>query len=184
LVAHFSEASHPRNSQSWLRRSAETFSRRAISRYYVKDLAKIDWEISRYRRAQAAIIDNGLQLGLTNVLRPILLGTDILAADRPARDMAHGWAVDPEIRKDVLRILEEVRLGEWSMEGEAFRLRLNEIEQLDGMIAAKEARRDKLLRDMTLYNPSFARDLQKSSDRLLEVNAIPSIAPSETEILN
>jgi hypothetical protein len=121
---------------------------------------------------------------LTNLLRPLLLGSQhSVEADRAARDSAHGWVInDPEIRKRVSALMKEAGLGEWSIEGEALRLTLPEIQELDGLIAAAEARRDKLLREIARYDKRLAKNLKKSSDRLLKMDAIPSIAPSETEI--
>ena len=155
-----------------------------VHRVYVDDFTTVTWTIWRYQRAHAAITDNALEAALTNVLRPLLLGSRHSAkADRAVRDMAHGWVInDPEIRKRVSALLKEAGLGEWSIEGEALRLTLPEIQELDGMIAALEARRDNLLHKISRYDKRLAKNLKKSSDRLLKTDAIPSIVPSETEI--
>jgi hypothetical protein len=153
-----------------------------IQEMYVDDFAKVTWKIFRYRRAQAAMIDNGLEAGLANVLRSLLLGSQhIDKADRFAHDLAHHWAIHPETRRRVSALLKEAGLGEPSIEAEALRLRLNEIEQLDRMIAMQEARRDKLLRDISRYSKRFAKNLKESSDRLSKMDEVPSIAPSERE---
>ena len=82
-----------------------------VHRIYVDDFSKVTWTILRYQRAQAAIIDNSFEAALTNVLRPLLLGSQHSAkADRPARDTAHGWVInDPEIRKRVSALFERSR---------------------------------------------------------------------------
>jgi hypothetical protein len=153
-----------------------------IERIQVQSVAYSTWDISRYLRAKAGIINNSFLRALENVLRPMLLGSQhIVLADRSARALAHHSLLDSSAKDVVSALLEEAGVGWQEVEAEALRLHLSEIEKLDRMIARKEKGRDKVLRNIARYKKSFASNLRNSSDRLLKTVDVPSIASSEGE---
>ena len=155
-----------------------------IERMYVNDIANLTWEIVRDRRIKANIINNNFHRALARILRKILsppgsaLAADtILAPDR----LAYEWLTSQETKKRVSGLLQEAGLDESSVEAEAFRLSLPEIENIDRLLASKEARREKALRSMARYQKALAKKLQQTSDRVLAADIAPSIAYSDSE---
>jgi hypothetical protein len=101
-----------------------------IERMYVNDIAELTWEIIRLRRVKATLINNGFHRALASILRRILfppgtaLADTVLAPDR----LAYEWLTSHETKERVSGLLHEAGLDESSVEAEAFRLRLTDIE--------------------------------------------------------
>lgn len=154
---------------------------------YVSDIANRTWDIIRYRRDKAGIINNAFHKALANILRRILLPPG--PADNPypqqvhlkAQQLAWDWSFSQESKDRVSALLEEAELDLWAVEAEALRLSLDDIERVDRLLTAAEARRDTALRSIAWCRESFVKKLQQSSDRLLDEDGVPSIAPSGAE---
>lgn len=163
--------------------SRDIESRNVIQRMYVSDIANLTWEILRYRRAKAAILNNASNPALVKVLRPLFFGEEHLAkGDEAARDLVSERAFDPEASARILEVLDEANLDPWAAEGEALRMRLSEIEKIDRLIVSAESRRDKALSNLLLYNESISNQLRSNSDRFLDLNAATARIPSEVTL--
>jgi hypothetical protein len=137
--------------------------RSVMERMYVYDVANMTWDILRYRRAKAAILNSAMR------------GSPILQKRDPfLQPLSFGRTEDDREEPS-----EEQRNE--SVEALAFREDLGHIEKLDRLIASAESRRDKALRNLALHEQSFAKRLQSGTDRLLDTIPAPTIAPSDQE---
>jgi hypothetical protein len=154
-----------------------------IERMYVYDIAVLTWEILRYRRDKAGIINADFCRALTNVLRPMMrpaVPVDLFVSimDQPpdqAAELAHDWFNSEKSRDRVSRLLNKADLDMPVVEAEAVRLNLANVEKLDRLLAAAEDRRDKAFRSIAWYRKSFAKKLRQSSDGVLAANTAPNI---------
>jgi hypothetical protein len=149
-----------------------------IERMYVNDIATLTWDILRYRRAKAGMLNTVFMRAQVNVLRPLFFGgAHLEMSDKPARDLVDRSLYDPEAADRISNLLKEAKLDDSAAEAEALRLRLSEIEKIERLIASAESRRHKALRNIALYEEGFAGRLQSESDRLLDAKAVPTVAP-------
>ena len=154
-----------------------------IERMYVNDIAELTWEIQRFRRVKATLLNNRFRPALASILRQILLPPGIpsvktiLAPDQ----LAHEWLTSQEAKERISGLLQEAELDESSVEAEAFRLAFSDLENIERLVAAAEARREKALRSVARYQKGLAGKLQRTSDRLLAADVAPSIACSDAE---
>jgi hypothetical protein len=155
--------------------------RNFIEETYVNDLASDTWDIMRYRRIVNGILNNALRTALADTLRSILLPLSPYlnyARERwlAAANLAYQWLFDPEIKRQVLSLLQEAGYDESTIEARAYRLVADDLQKADRMLNAAMARRDKTLRSIAMYRKSFASQLKRSSDRILAADEVSSIA--------
>jgi hypothetical protein len=151
---------------------------------YVFEVAQLLWDVMRCRRHKAGILNNAFRTALANLLRRVLAppGTpDTLALEMYsiAETLASEWFFSQEHKVKALSHLKEAGLDIQSVEAEAFRLRLDDIERADRLLTAAEARRDKALRSIAWCRESFVKKLQQSSERILAVEQAPSMVSSD-----
>jgi hypothetical protein len=152
---------------------------------YVFEVAELLWDIMRRRRNKADIIDNAFRKALANLLRSILTPPGALynsvtqQLQSTAQTLASEWFYSQESKDQALALLKEADLNIRSIETEALRLSLDDIERVDRLLTAAEARRDKALRSIAWYRESFAKKLQQSSERILAAEQVPSIVSSD-----
>jgi len=151
-----------------------------IEREYVNDIAHLMWEIMRYRRFKATMINNGFRHALKTTLRSIFMISHFLPGIEAADELTEQWFFDQKAKERVSGLLEEAGLDEMAIEAEALALRFTEIEKIDRSLASAEVRRDKALRALGLYQESFARKVQQSTERLLTADTPPGISPSSS----
>lgn len=150
-----------------------------IEGMYVNDIATLTWDILRYRRAKAGMLNTVLMRAQVDVLRPLFFGGAFLEkCDKRARDLVDQSLHDQEAADRISNLLKDAKLDDSAVEAQALRLRLSEIEKIERLIASAESRRHKALRNIALYEENFAGRLQSDSDRLLDAKAVPPIAPS------
>jgi hypothetical protein len=148
---------------------------------YVFEVAQIIWDIMRYRRDKAGIINNTFRKALVNLLQQILpppgAGSNLLSLQlrSKAQQLASEWFSSQESKDRVSGLLEEAELDLRAVEAEALRLSLDDMERVDRLLTAAEASRDKALRSIAWYRESFARKLRQSSERILAAEQVPSI---------
>jgi hypothetical protein len=154
-----------------------------IEMIYTRDFAVLTWEIIRYTRNKAGIINNAFRTALASRLQPLLLPPGPAHAKYDthlnAQKLAYDWFFSQEIKDRVSALLEEAGLDMRAVEAEALRLSLDDIERVDRLLTAAEARRDKVLRSITWYRECFAKKLQQSSERILAAEEVPSIVSSD-----
>jgi hypothetical protein len=132
---------------------------------FTNDLLNLHWEILRYRRCKQGIIDSIRTVALRNVLT---YGKgEILGSQAEEKGLAADWYSRPEERAEVIRRLKERNLDELAIEAEAIRLRLEELQVLERLIAGLEARRDKALFKISDFREFFASKLCRASQNVL-----------------
>jgi hypothetical protein len=140
--------------------------RGAVEEMYVAHLANCIWEISRLRRAKAAIINLAFKDALSGVLYR-LMGSATRGTPK-REELSNGWFHDAETKNIVLTLLKLHSLDETVIEAEAIRRTASELEKLDQMIAVQEARLKKVLRAITDFRESFADRARTAASNLIE----------------
>ena len=149
-----------------------------IERMYVEDVAYLVWEIIRLRRVKLATINKAFFTALKAILPEIQFpGASGRRPDlrEKADKLADQWSFNPEVRGRILGLLQEAGLDESSVEAEAFRLSIDDIEKLDRALTLAEVRRDKAIRMIAEYKDSFAIRLRQSAERVLAVDNVPGL---------
>ena len=82
--------------------------------------------------------------------------------------LVRNWFSDPEANLEVSELLAEYHLDKSAIEAEAIRSVSSDLELLDRMLAASEARRNKALRGMADYRQTFPSSCSEAADRMLE----------------
>jgi hypothetical protein len=148
---------------------------------YVFEVAELLWDIMRRRRIKADIIDNAFRRALANLLRSILTPPGAVynsvtqQLHSTAQTLASKWFYSQESKDQALALLKEADLNIRSIETEALRLSLDDIERVDRLLTAAEASRDKALRSIAWCRESFVKKLQRSSERILAAEQVPSM---------
>lgn len=131
---------------------------------FANDLLNLHWEILRYTRCKQGIIDSIRTVALRNLLT---YGKgELLGSQAEEKDLAVGWNNDPGKRAEIIRRLKQRNLDEMAIEAEAIRLRLEELQVLERLIAGLEARRDKALFKISDFREYFASKLCRASQNL------------------
>jgi hypothetical protein len=116
----------------------------AIERQYVHSITILIWEILRYIRIKAELINCALLEALKNLLEQALSSQGLSYSEREKaiKDLGARWFVDDT---EVAALLARLGLDEGAIEAEAYRLRAKEIEGLDLTITSKEKSREDAL---------------------------------------
>jgi hypothetical protein len=156
-----------------------------VESMYAYEVAVLTWEIMRYRRNKAGIINNALRAALEKFLQRFLLppGANftlwiekVLSADR----LAYDWFYSQEAKDRFSGLLEEAGFDMGAVEAEAVRQSLADIEKVERLIASAELRRDKYLGSIARSHERLARKLEENSDRLLTADSVPSVTSSDS----
>jgi hypothetical protein len=141
-----------------------------LDEIYVVEVADLNWEIQRLRRWKTAILNTAFVSALEGIFDKLLkrAGYGYLEATNAARDIAQRWFTNRQVRKKGAKLLRQFKLDESAIEAEAFRNSSKAIELLDRLLASAEARRNKALRAITEYRSGLARQLEESSDRIID----------------
>jgi hypothetical protein len=153
-----------------------------IEQMYVAQIAYLVWEILRWRRCKAAIINMALKEALSGLVYH-LAGEP--GPDTPQREwvdaVCRDWFTKPKARKEVLELLDEFRLDESALEAEAIRSRFSDLEMFDKMLTLQEARLDKALRSIADYRDGFAKQVREVSNRVIEGDPVVRLENRSTK---
>jgi len=141
-----------------------------LDEIYVVEIADLTWQIQRLRRWKTAILNTAFVSALERIFDKLLerAGYGPLEAINAARDIAQRWFTNRQVRKKGAKLLRQFKLDESAIEAEAFCNSSKAIELLDRLLASAEARRNKALRAITEYRSGLARQLEESSDRIID----------------
>ena len=150
-----------------------------ILELYVNEYAYFLWEIRRLRRWKTAIIENAFYDALRSILcnvvySPLTWGFKFEEGEkRETPDtLAQKWFIDPAVKAEILELLGDLGLDETNIEAEAVRRSSDTLEALDRRMALAENRRDKALRTIAEYRASFAAQLNKAGQQIIEGKAV------------
>jgi len=149
-----------------------------IERIYVEDVVALTWDILRLRRSKTAIINGAFLAALQGILEQLLCrrDTDVLYDhEHAAEDLARGWFDNKKAKTQVATLLRNFGLDERAIEAEAFRLRVDDLERFDRMLALAEVRRDRALRCIAEYRQSLAKQIKQSTDQILDHDDVPRL---------
>jgi len=148
-----------------------------IEQMYVDDFAVLIWEILRLRRYKTVIINNSRLAALRGILEQLLCRPDfdVDGHEKAAEDLARSWFDDKKAQARVATLLRKFGLDEGAIEAEAFRSCAEDLERLDRMQALAEVRRDKALRCVADYRQILSKQLQQSTDRILDNDEVPRL---------
>lgn len=150
----------------------------AVGDAYVDDLAHTRWEIDRFNRIAAGLLNNACRQALENLLKQVLSREDFethLDREHAAEDLAKRYFEDKEVKADVSELLRKFRLDEAAIEAEAFRLCAAELEAVNRIVAFKQVRCDKNLFVLSeILQGAFAPSQAPEPAR---EDAIPQLVP-------
>jgi hypothetical protein len=151
--------------------SATVRPRDVIEEGFARDVADLQWDILRNRRLKAALMRACAGEGLHRLLHSLdVPGNTVTLSQRwAARELAAAEQVDA--------ILNLAGLGMDHVMALTLRLRIGEIERIDGMIASAEARRAATLREIDHYRAMFGASVRRA------VAAADTIADAEFDVL-
>ena len=128
----------------------------AIGWMIVYEVTMLTWEMFRLRRVIAGIIRNALLPAAQNILTQALFKPDYISnlfvEDEAIKLAREGFRTE-QGREAVLAVLADLSLDETSIEAEAYRLQIAELERCDKMLSSLERRRFKALRSMQHLAP-------------------------------
>jgi hypothetical protein len=146
----------------------------AIERHFVDWIAMLAWEVLRFLRIKAELINCALLEALQNLLKQVISsdGFDYpYQRDKAAEDLAARWFVDDEAKAEVAALLGELGLDESAIEAEAYRLRAAEIESVDRLITSKQRSLEDALRFIGKLRKNLGDRLRQRSEEILQTNA-------------
>jgi len=151
-----------------------------IEHMYVADVSSIIWDIMRLRRCKGFIIDTAFRAALGHLLMQLLRKPHQLDYEvkEEAEELALRWFSEPEVKKQVSKILAQFELDESAIEAEAFRRSSADLELIERLLASLETRRDRALRCIDEYRHGLARRLQESADRIMQSQRILRLGDS------
>jgi hypothetical protein len=144
--------------------------------HYVDWIVMQAWEVLRYLRTKAGIINGALFEALKNLLERALSKDEFefpYQRDNAAEDLARRWFVDDAAKAEVATALANLGQDQASVEGEAHRLRASEIESADRLLTSKQQSLEKALRFVGKLRKNLGDRLRQSSAEHLEENAPP-----------
>jgi hypothetical protein len=172
----------------------ELKSRGVVDHLLITDIAELAWEVRRYRRSKASLINSAILPALRNLLKPIIprqlavaqepvpkrsRGSELnvptqadleaeWASEREADRLAHRWFVDLNAKQQIFEMLAENKLDEHAIETEAMRIVAPDLEKYDRILASLESRFNKALRLFADYRSGFGRDLHTAVQRVID----------------
>ena len=150
----------------------------AIERHFVDWIVMLAWEVLRFIRIKAELINGTLLQALENLLKQALSSDEFefsYQRDDAAEDLARRWFVDDAAKAEVATVLGRLGLDEASIEAEAHRLRAAEIESVDRLLTCKQQSLEKALRFIGKLRKTLGDRLRQSSAAQLEEDAPPAL---------
>jgi hypothetical protein len=160
-----------------------------IEHILADDFVSLEWEILRYRRVKANLIDAARLAAVANALRLSMSVSEDLMWDPSGRGpemMALKWSKGEQIAiEKVEAALDPAEIEEKAIVAAAVSIKLDDIERLDHMIMTMEARRNNALREAERHRINFGTQLRRATEqvedadfRVIEEKALNEKCPS------
>jgi hypothetical protein len=131
-----------------------------LEEIWVRDVVDLTWEILRWRRLKAELMNVCRQKGLEVVLEPIIGLVDALL-------LAESWARCKEgAAAAVEQHLASADLSMESVWARVLERNLDKIERIDRMVMIAEGRRNAALREIERHRDSLAKRLREITDQV------------------
>jgi hypothetical protein len=111
----------------------------------VRDIADMDWQIQRLRRAIASVLDITYKEALEKVLREFCPKRSV-DEYHEIKSLVEKWYEGPAQRDQVKSVLSKYNLDSEAIIGQAFVLRCVELEKMERMLTAAEVKRNAFIR--------------------------------------
>jgi hypothetical protein len=128
----------------------------ALEEIWVRDVVDLVWEVFRLRRLKAHLMRAGAYEGMAQVLKPLVKWA---ANDRLARQWS---ARDADAVAIVETALASAGLTMDAVMARTLSARITDVERIDRMMMAAEARRDAILRQLERRQATFADKLRNA----------------------
>jgi hypothetical protein len=149
--------------------------------HYVDWIVMLAWEVQRFIRIKAELINCALLEALKNLLGEVLSSQGLsYSSEREEliKDLGARWFVDDAGKAEVAALLANLGLDETSIEAEAHRLRADEIESVDRLLTSKQQSLEKALRFIGKLRKTLGDRLRQSSANVFEENEPPILIAS------
>jgi hypothetical protein len=143
-----------------------------LEEIWVRDVVDLTWDVFRLRRLKAHLLRADAHQGMAELIGPRLKW------DHTFRT-AVGWSMGEEAAvKTVDATLAAAGLTVDAAAALTFARRIHEIERIDRMTMAAEARRNAVLREIERHRATFARTLRRAVDRVEDAQ-VEAVAAQE-----
>jgi hypothetical protein len=142
--------------------SAAVKPRDILEEIWVRDVVDLVWEGLRWRRLKSNLLAASTHAGLKKVLDPLC---GYIEADRLAGSWARNEAAG---RKEVKQVLASAGLSMDVVMAQTLSLKINDIERIDRMVMAAEARRDATLREIERHRATLGQALRRETEQVEE----------------
>jgi hypothetical protein len=147
-----------------------------VEQMYVTDMAHYIWEILRLRRCKAQIINVNLHSVILEIIGDRAQSGSIDWRSYKPQDDIQITATEfskpsfmgEEGNESALQTIDELGLDAAAVEAQAVRRSFSDLDRLERLLAALEARRDKALRRVAEYRAGLSQILRECSDRIIE----------------
>ncbi len=134
---------------------------------WVEDVFDHVWNLLRYRNLKTALLNAAAYQGLQRILTPLIGPTDAVA-------LATQWhAKDANAIGEVDDILRSAGLSFEAVMAQTLAIKLPEIEDIDRLIAEKEAQRNAALRELDRHRALLGEKVRQAIERVEDVEFTP-----------
>jgi hypothetical protein len=157
--------------------------RDVIEELWARDVTDLAWEVLRLRRLKAHLMRTCAHQGMKEVLEPLVpipdLGSDDFEEAPDSEELAEQWFVgDAAAIETVDKALATAGLTMDAVMARTLVVRIDEVERIERMMMAAEARRDTTLRELERRRVGSAARLRRAigdaEDAEFEVIAAPA----------
>jgi hypothetical protein len=129
---------------------------------WIRDIVELTLEVFRLRRLTASLIKANEYKGLSETLAPLL-------GRSQAETLSEGWAArKPDIVEEVKKTLSSAGLSTDTILAQTFSLKVNDIQQIQHMIALAEARRNATLREIDRHRQTLGQKLRRAAQQIAD----------------
>jgi hypothetical protein len=136
-----------------------------VEKIFLADVAACVWETMRLRRCKDYIINLAYRQAISQVLDN-LLGSPENSAEGEARiALERDWFSKPQARRELAERLAKFQLDEGVIEAAAISSQADQLEMLDRMISAQQARLHRAFGAISDYREAFSIRVQTAAER-------------------
>ncbi|QOZ78410.1 hypothetical protein XH83_25095 [Bradyrhizobium sp. CCBAU 53351] len=141
-----------------------------VEKIFLADVAACVWEMMRLRRCRDHVINLAFGPAIAEILDRVL-GPPETAAECEARTaLERDWFTKPEARQEVAKRLAAFQLDEGVIEAAAISSQADQLERLDRMMSAQQARLHRAFGAISSYREAFAAQVRAAVEQ-------PALAP-------
>jgi hypothetical protein len=133
-----------------------------LEEIWVREVIDLVWEGLRLRRLKSNLLAASTHAGLEQILNTLC---DFFEADRLSKSWARNEAAG---RKEVKQLLASAGLSMDAVMAQTLSLKIDDIERIDRMVMAAEARRDATLREIERHRATLGQALRRETEQVQE----------------